>query len=125
MKVLLGCVLMTVSAFEKFITDEQNAMNPPYEIFDASCFDASTFQSGSNRELSETFTYLFVTNCSNFHITRTVMGVDILLWGLLSQKFMGVRFRAMGKRGKAIEENTHEYCLTHHPKTLAVIDGCS
>jgi len=56
MKVFVGCLLMIVCAYGKFTTDEQNAMNPPYEIFDASCLDASTFQSRSNWELSETFT---------------------------------------------------------------------
>jgi len=98
---------MTVSAFGKSTTDDQNAMNPPHGIFNASCLDASTFQSGSNRELTETFTYLFLANCSNFHITRTVMGVGILLWGLLSPKFIGVRLREilMKKGVKAIEGN--------------------
>ena len=32
MKVPVGCLLTTVSAFGKFITDDQNTMNPPYEI---------------------------------------------------------------------------------------------
>jgi len=48
---------------------QRNRTNPPYGIFDVYYLDASTFLSGSNRqELSETFTYLFVINRSNFLI---------------------------------------------------------
>jgi len=103
MKVLVGCLLMTVCAFGKFTTDDQNAMNPPYGIFNASCLDASTFQSGSNRELSETFTYLFLVNCSNFHITRTIMGADILTLEISHPKIHRCQIES---NGKAIEENS-------------------